>query len=168
MDPFAELYERYQPDIYRFLLRICGGDATAAEELTQETFYQAFLSFGRFRGDCTVKTWLCKIAKNVYGKYVRRECRQHRIAEQQTELPEKTTSVSEETEQREQLRAVRAAMETLSEPMRTIAEYRLCSGLSYAEIAVLTGVRAEIAAVMCSRAKQKLRQILREEYGYEI
>ena len=65
MDPFAELYEKYQPDIYRFLLRMLGGDALAAEELTQETFYQAFLSFGRFRGDCTVKTWLCQIAHNV-------------------------------------------------------------------------------------------------------
>ena len=59
-------------------------------------------------------------------------------------------------------------MQTLPEPMRTVAEYRLCSGLSYAEIAQLTGVRAETAAVMCSRARQKLRQILREEYGYEV
>ena len=56
MDPFAELYEKYQPDIYRFLLCLTGGDALAAEELTQECFCQAFLSFGRFRGECIVKT----------------------------------------------------------------------------------------------------------------
>lgn len=168
MDPFAELYETYQPDIYRFLLRMCGGDADAAEELTQESFYQAFLSFGRFRGECTVKTWLCQIARNVYGKYVRRESRQRSLSAQQNDLPGKTSSVTEETEQREQLRIVRSAMQTLPEPMRTVAEYRLCSGLSYAEIAQLTGVRAETAAVMCSRARQKLRQILREEYGYEV
>ncbi|MCR4645192.1 MAG: sigma-70 family RNA polymerase sigma factor [Oscillospiraceae bacterium] len=168
MDPFAELYETYQPDIYRFLLCLSGGDALAAEELTQECFYQAFLSFGRFRGECTVRTWLCQIAKNVYGKYIRRESRQRRIAEQQTMLPEKTASVTEEAEQREQFRAIRAALETLGEPMRTVAEYRLGCGLSYAEIAGLTGVRPETAAVMCSRARQKLRKILREEYGYEI
>ena len=168
MDPFAELYEKYQPDIYRFLLRMCGGDTLAAEELTQESFYQAFLSFGRFRGECTVKTWLCQIAKNVYCKYVRRETRQRSLSEQQSETPEETISVTAETEQREQLRIVRAAMQTLNEPMRTVAEYRFCSGLSYAEIAQLTGVRAETAAVLCSRAKQKLRQIVREEYEYEI
>ena len=79
-----------------------------------------------------------------------------------------TTFPKLETEQREQLRAARAAMDTLAEPMRTVAEYRFCSGMSYAEIAKLTGVRAETAAVMCSRARQKLRQIMREEYGYEI
>ena len=167
-DPFAKLYETYQPDIYRFLLRISGGEPLIAEELTQETFYQAFLSFGRFRGECTVKTWLCQIAKNVYGKYVRRESRQRSIAEREASAPEETSFVTDEAEQREQFRAVRAAMQTLAEPMRTVAEYRFCSGLSYAEIAQLTGVRAETAAVMCSRARQKLRQILREEYGYEI
>jgi RNA polymerase sigma-70 factor (ECF subfamily) len=162
------MYEKYQPDIYRFLLYLSGGDALAAEELTQECFYQAFLSFGRFRGECTVKTWLCQIAKNVYGKYIRKESRQRKLTEPQAEMPDASASVAEKTEQREQFRAVRAAMETLGEPMRTVAEYRLCSGLSYAEIAALTGVRAESAAVMCSRAKQRLRKILREEYGYEI
>lgn len=169
MDPFAEMYEKYQPDVYRFLLYLSGCDHDAAEELTQECFYQAFLSFGHFRGDCTVKTWLCQIAKNVYGKYIRKTIRQRQIAQQQSELPEAPASTAaEHAEQREQLRAVRAAMETLSEPMRTVAEYRLYFGLSYAEIASLTGVNAQTAAVMCSRARQKLRTVLREEYGYEI
>ena len=168
VDPFAELYEKYQPDVYRFLLCLCGGDALAAEELTQECFYQAFLSFGRFRGECTVRTWLCQIAKNVYGKYIRKESRQRSIAAEQTERPGTAPSVAEEVEQKAQFHAVRAAMETLGEPMRTVAEYKLCCGLSYAEIAKLTGVRPETAAVMCSRARQKLKKILREEYGYEI
>ena len=100
-DPFAKLYETYQPDIYRFLLRISGGEPLIAEELTQETFYQAFLSFGRFRGECTVKTWLCQIAKNVYGKFVRRESRQRSIAEREASAPEETSSVTDEAEQRE-------------------------------------------------------------------
>ncbi len=163
------MYEKYQPDVYRFLLYLSGGAHDAAEELTQECFYQAFLSFGKFRGDCTVKTWLCQIAKNVYGKYLRKEIRQRQIARQQTEMPETLApSAADRAEQREQLCAVRKAMETLSEPMRTVAEYRMFSGLSYAEIASLTGVNAQTAAVMCSRARQKLRTILREEYGYEI
>ena len=36
MDPFAEMYEKYQPDVYRFLLYLSGCDHDAAEELTQE------------------------------------------------------------------------------------------------------------------------------------
>ena len=122
-----------------------------------------------FPGECTVKTWLCQIARNVYSKYIRKAIRQRQIAQQQSELPEAPApSAAEHAEQREQLRAVRAVMETLSEPMRTVAEYRMYSGLSYAEIASLTGVSAQTAAVMCSRARQKLRTVLREEYGYEI
>lgn len=167
MEPFAEIYSKYQQDIYRFLLRLSGGDPLTAEELTQETFYQAFLSFGKFRGDCAMKTWLCGIAKHVFGKYVRHEQRQRGLAEKLT--PDQAAPpVTEETETREQLRHIRLAMERLPEPMRTVAEYRLCSGLSYAEIARLVPVREAAAAVMCSRAKQRLRQILREEFDYEI
>lgn len=168
MDTFAEMYEKYQPDIYRFLIYLSGGDTIAAEELTQECFYQAFISFGKFRGECTIKTWLCQIAKHVYGKYIRKESRQRKNVELQAEFSEHSASLMEQAEQREMIRAVRAVMETLSEPMRTVAEYRLYSGLSYAEIASLTGVNAQTAAVLCSRARQKLRTILREEYDYEI
>jgi len=50
--------------VYRFLLSLCG-DAALAEELTSETFYQAYLHIDRFRGECRPETWLCQIAKNA-------------------------------------------------------------------------------------------------------
>ena len=68
MDDFEEIYRTFQPDVFRFLMRMSGCDQHTAEELTQETFYQAFLSFGKFRGECSMRTWLFQIAKNVYGK----------------------------------------------------------------------------------------------------
>ena len=82
MDVFEEIYRKYQPDISRFLYRLTGYDALLTEELTQETFYQAYLSFPRFRGECAMKTWLCQIARNVYSKHIRREMRQRGLTEQ--------------------------------------------------------------------------------------
>ena len=62
---FEALYEAYFPRIYAFLLKLTE-DRDLAEELTQETFYQAFVSFHRFRGESDVFTWLASIGKHTY------------------------------------------------------------------------------------------------------
>lgn len=47
VQPFQQVYEEYYEMVYRFLLRLCGNQALA-EELCQETFYQAqnWIDFG--------------------------------------------------------------------------------------------------------------------------
>lgn len=67
-----KLYLQHGKMIYGFLLKITY-NPTVAEELTQETFYQAFLSLDRYRGECKVTTWLCQIAKNVWFHYQKKE-----------------------------------------------------------------------------------------------
>lgn len=62
MDEFDEICRRCTPVVYRFLLSLCK-DASLADELTAETFYQAYLHIGTFRGNCRVESWLCQIAK---------------------------------------------------------------------------------------------------------
>ena len=57
--------------VYRFLLSLCGNE-DLAEELTSETFYQAYLHIDRFKGDCKPETWLCQIAKNALYKEIKR------------------------------------------------------------------------------------------------
>lgn len=168
MDPFEELYKKYQSDIYRFLLYLTGGDPLTAEELTQECFFQAFLSFRHFRGECSIKTWLCQIAKNVHSKYIRKESRQRQTAERISEMSEETASIVEKVVQNELIQALTSAMKKLDETSRNVVEYRMYYGMSYSEISKETGIRPETAAVMFSRAKQKLSKIIREEYGYEI
>lgn len=166
MDEFEEIYRRFQPDVFRFILRLTGFDLQTAEELTQETFYQAFLSFGRFRGECGLRTWLFQIAKNVYGKYIRKESRQRSIAERQTDTP--VPAPGETLERREMLNILRRLISELDEPAKSIMQYRLYSDTSYAEIARLLHIRANTAAVIYNRTVAKLRNIMKERYGYEI
>ena len=68
---FEILYKDYFPRIYAFLYKLTES-RDLAEELTQETFYQAFVSFYRFRGDSDVFTWLASIAKHTYYRYLRK------------------------------------------------------------------------------------------------
>ena len=65
MEDMDAVYRQHAQTVYKFLLSQCH-DPHLAEELTQETFYQAVRSAGRFDGRCKVSVWLCQIARNQY------------------------------------------------------------------------------------------------------
>lgn len=62
------IYQEYGDFVFRYLLALTNKHQIA-EELTQETFYQAIKSINKFHDDGTVKfsTWLCSIAKKMFG-----------------------------------------------------------------------------------------------------
>lgn len=74
MDDFDLIFQRTSPIVYHFLLSLCR-DEHLADELTAETFYQAYQHIGAFRGDCRIETWLCQIAKNALYKELHRQKR---------------------------------------------------------------------------------------------
>ena len=74
MKDLDAVYRQHAQTVYKFLLSQCR-DPQTAEELTQETFYQAVRSIDRFDGSCKVSVWLCQIAKNLYYSHLRREKR---------------------------------------------------------------------------------------------
>ena len=57
-----DVYKLYYPDVFRFLYVLCGKQ-DVAEELSQETFYKAIRSIHKFRGDCSMKSWLYQIGR---------------------------------------------------------------------------------------------------------
>ncbi len=68
---FDEIYKRYAKKIYGFLYRL-SRDAGLSEDLLQETFYRAIKNSESFRGDSSIDTWLCQIARNCYFDYLRK------------------------------------------------------------------------------------------------
>ena len=68
---FDAVYRQHYELVYRFALRLCG-EPSLAEEIAQETFYQALRSYGSFRADSSLATWLCGIAKRVYWTNVKK------------------------------------------------------------------------------------------------
>lgn len=65
------VYREYAVMVYKFLLSLCY-EEELAEELTQETFYQAVRSVDRYDGSCKVSTWLCQIAKHLWYREIER------------------------------------------------------------------------------------------------
>ena len=55
---FEEIYSLYFNDVYLFILAL-SKNPDIAEEITQETFFKALKNINKFKGDCSIKTWLC-------------------------------------------------------------------------------------------------------------
>ena len=62
---FEEMYRLYFKDVYLFILAM-SKSPDIAEEITQETFFKVLKNINKYRGECSVKTWLFQIAKNTY------------------------------------------------------------------------------------------------------
>ena len=69
------IYRQYAQTVYHFLLSLTQ-NADLAEELTQETFYQAIRSIHRFDGSCKLSVWLCQIAKHLWYQHLRKAGRE--------------------------------------------------------------------------------------------
>ena len=63
-----EIYKTYFQDVYYFVLAM-SKDPHIAEEITQETFFKALKGVKHFQGKCSIKSWLCQIARNEYISY---------------------------------------------------------------------------------------------------
>ncbi len=72
MQEFQELYEKYSRYVYHFLLKLTNSNADLADELTQETFFQVYLSLPKYKGDSGILTWICGIAKMSAADIIRR------------------------------------------------------------------------------------------------
>lgn len=158
MQPMEEIYQQYAQTVYRYLLSLTR-DADLAEELTQETFYQAIRSIDRFDGKCKLSTWLCAIAKHVLLTWNRK----HPAAE---ELGADTglTAASAEKEvldQQGRIELIRQ-MHALPEPGREVMYLRIFGNLSFAEIGEVYGKSENWARVTYYRAKEKLRKEVSE------
>lgn len=67
-----DIYMEYANIVKRFLISL-SGNVDLADDLTQETFYQAYKSIHRYNGNCKMSVWLCQIAKHVYFDYLKKE-----------------------------------------------------------------------------------------------
>ena len=153
---FEEVYRRYFGDVYRYLLRLSGSE-TAAEDITSETFLRAMQALPRFRGDCDVRVWLCRIARNTYFS-TRRDPDNQPMEEPGEDPRGAAPSPEEETLRREEGQRLRRLLHDLEEPYREVFLWRHYGDLSFREIGQLFGKSENWACVTYHRARGKLRK----------
>ena len=155
------IYRQYAQTVYRFLLAKTGSPELA-EELTQEAFYQAVQSIGRYDGSCQISTWLCGIARNVLLNHNRK---QKHASVSLEEVPEPAGGSAEDAVLGNMGRELLlTAIHKQPEPGREVLYLRLLGSLSFREIGSILGQSENWARVTFYRAKQNL---VKELKGYE-
>ena len=151
-----EIYRRHAKSVYAFLLAKTA-DRMLAEELTQETFYQAVKSIGSFKGESSVSTWLIGIANNVLKGYFRKQKRQAEDALPDTEIAVFGGTSTEDIVLRSMdTISLMQAMHRLPEPYREVLHLRLTADLSFKEIGQIMERTENWARVTYYRGKEKL------------
>ena len=153
MDDMEQIYQAHARTVYKFLLSQCH-DADLAEELTQETFYQAVRSIDRFQGDCKVSVWLCQIAKHLWYQHLRRRKPEEPLPEDGLPVP----SAEEDTLARQGHLDLLRRIHGLPPNTREVVYLRAFGGLSFREIGDVLGRTETWARVTFYRGKETLRK----------
>ena len=156
-----QLYLTYRQDVYRYLCSLTHS-APDAEDLLSETFLRALKRLPFFRGDCSAKTWLFGIARNVWLESLRKR----RPTLDLDDLIDwyLQDALIADTDARAMLDRVRALLAQKDERSRRVV-YLRAEGYSYAEIAQKLAVSENSARVMEHRTRTWLKTMLQKE-GY--
>ena len=146
LDDLAAVVALYRLRVFRFLL-ITLRDRDAAETLTQETFLRAWTSRAGFRSDCSIATWLIRIALNLARDHTRtgrfrfwKSISAVDVAEVATSIPDRQGSAESQLIAREQVARIWATVAVLSARQRTVFLLRFVEEMDLPEIATVTGL----------------------------
>lgn len=159
----AALYERFGDDVLVFLVRRTA-DPELALDLWAETFAQAVVSAGRYRGggaDGELAAWVYGIAKNQLRHYYRRGEAQGRAMKRLgLERPPLGPQTEAELLRRAGLDEVRRELATavaaLSDDLRRAVGLRILDELPYPDVARRLGISEQAARTRVSRALRQL------------
>lgn len=163
----GELHDRWSPLLYSLVLRIVG-DGHDAEEVLEETFWQAWRQAGRYQdGRGSVSSWLTTIARSRALDRLR--ARRRRREESWDGAEETLASASADHDPHGPLEAMEAeerraiivrAVAQLPEQQRKTVELAYFGGMSQSEIAEQTGQPLGTVKTRARLALQKLREVL--------
>ncbi len=165
---FNQLVLRYQGFAYNIAYRILG-DGDLAADVTQESFIKAYKAMDQFRGG-SFKAWLARIVTNACYDALRHK--QRRPADSLEDLsvdPEHAIRLqsSQESPESYALRTelselIQRSIDQLPPDQRITLVLADIQGMSYQEIAEITGVSLGTVKSRLSRARARLRDILLE------
>lgn len=160
MRDLEELYTTYYSKVYAYVLAMSQNQHTA-EEVTQEAFYKAMKNLRKFRGDSTILTWICSIARNTY--YDEKRKSQDSIAlEDITDLHD-DFDVEKHMTNKSALLKIHKALHGMKEPYKEVFSLRCFAELSFEQIGKIFGNTENWARVTYYRSKKMIQNDVKEE-----
>jgi len=156
VEDFDKIYTEYFSEVYKFVLSLCQ-NPELAEEITQESFFKALKNIDRFKGNSSLNTWLCKIAKNTFYSYAKKHGRYINCP---LDLIKADENIEEQFADKETAYAIHKVLHKLNEPYKEVFWLRIFGELSFAQIGALFEKTESWARVTYYRAKIMIKEEL--------
>ncbi|NSL91112.1 RNA polymerase sigma factor [Chitinophaga solisilvae] len=156
---FRELYDAYSAAMYNICLRMTG-NVSDAEDTLQEAFIQVHRNIGKLERDTSISAWIKRIVVNHCLNTLRKkkvyfeEVEEVEVAEE-TAIDENSFTMT--------VAAVKTAIHGLPHGYRTVLNLYLFEEYSHREIAEMMGITESTAKTQYMRAKEKVRQIVKQQ-----
>lgn len=160
------IYNQYSKKIYNLACRMTG-DRDDAEDITQETFIQAFKSLDKFKGESHIYTWLYKIAKNNCFRFLEKKKKTTFLSLQEltNKVSSPVSSEISETEKKHYIEQVKdgclsALLRCLTLQQRIAFILNILIGLSLKQVADVINKSENATRILVHRSKQNIRNFL--------
>jgi RNA polymerase sigma-70 factor (ECF subfamily) len=170
---FDALVLRHKDKLYNLCYWFLG-DGQEANDSAQEVFIKVFRSLKKFRFESAFSTWLYRIAANTCKNRLkssdfRQKTKMVRFdnpgkiedGQYAEEIKNKAPSPMVELEKKERMMLIQKAIAALPTDQSTVVVLRDIEGLSYEEVANITGINFGTVKSRLSRARHQLRKKLR-------
>ncbi|MDB5441167.1 MAG: polymerase subunit sigma-70 [Caulobacteraceae bacterium] len=155
---FARLVDAHQQAVRGFLRRLCRNEAEA-DDLAQETFVTAWQGLSRFRGEASLRSWLCAIAWRK-ARDARRGLFRHRVRE--TTFSERECLERGHALEAESRLSVAMALAALPLEQRAAVALCLAEDFSHSEAAQILGLPLGTVKSHVVRGRARLLEALGE------
>jgi RNA polymerase sigma-70 factor, ECF subfamily len=161
---WSAIYDRHVHEVFGFIYHLVGGDRIVAEDIHQEVWLAALEGFDHFdahRG--RFQDWLMGIARHRVSHHFRGLLRKpvESVADGDIQPRDGALPPPEQLEAIERCDVIRAALLQLNQDYRDVLLKKYVGDISVVEIARLTGRSAKAVESLLSRARERLRELLR-------
>lgn len=157
---FRRLAESHAEPLCRSALALCR-DRQTAEDIAQETLFEAWRSLAKFDGRCQLSTWLYGILRHRFLKHVRRANRHDTLplpADSEHTSPPRQPEPESHSQRAEDAVRVRQAVDQLPDEHRLVIELRFFAEARLEEIAAALNVPLGTVKSRLHNGLEKLRQ----------
>ena len=167
---FNELVGRYQSPVRRFFLHQTLGNSLLSDDLAQDTFLKAYTALDTFRGTAAFRTWLMRIAYNVFYDHVRKQrgTEERELIEGSRQPAHDATLATHHTSLAANDLSIDlySALALLKAEERSCITLQLIDGYDIASIARIMQLKEGTVKSHLSRGKEKMANYLRNN-GYD-
>lgn len=140
-------------------------DAHEREDLAQDILFALWRALPTFRGQCSERTFVYRVAHNRASTHRRRSRTQAQPLEDASEVPDPRAGPADRAAEGERREQLLAAIRRLPPQYRQVVMLRL-EDLSNADIAGVLGVNENVVAIRLTRARKQLAELLNEEWSH--